>query len=627
MSIHSARLLTAGAWLVCLFPAADRAWSREDPDVLVTASRVSESRADLLWSSTVLTRADIEARQALSVQELLAGLAGVGLQNNGGLGKATTVFMRGAESDQTLLLVDGVRVGSATLGLPPFELIPIEQIERIEIVRGPRSTLYGSDAVGGVVQIFTRSRPSPGLTGGAALGAGSDDLRRLSAHLGAAGARAWVSLGGEGLETDGIDSCAGLPFPPGGGCFTDEPDRDGFRTRAVSVAAGAALGERLSAELRSLHAEGRTEYDGTFTNVTDFVQRAVSVHLAAELSDAWTLRAVLGRNDDDQKNLLERTPVSRFESRRNTASVQLDGRLGGALRAVLGADRADDRITSTEAFERTSRASTGLFGELRAERAAWTGLAGVRLEDNEQFGSHLTGNLGAARRLGERVRLTATWGTAFRAPTFNELYFPFFGNPQLEPEESRSLELGVEAAVAATRWALNVYETRIEELISFDAATFSSRNIASARIRGAELQGEWRAASWLVSGQVTLLEPANHSAGGDFGNVLPRRAQAGASLEVRRAFGGGTPGGSGWGAGTVGVLARWQGRRFDDLANTRELGGYFTLDLAGELALGRALSLQTRVTNVLDRRYETARLFNQPGRQYFITLRYRPARN
>src|SRR5437879_10997553 len=208
------RALSYAAVLVCVGLATPAlSDDQELSQVIVTASRGPERRTDSFWSTTVLTRSDIEARQVQSLPDLLADLAGINVDNSGGLGQASGVFIRGADSDHTLLLIDGVRVGSATLGTPPVELVPLEQIDHIEVVRGPRSTLYGSDAVGGVIQIFTRRQSQPGFSVGGSVMEGSHDTHEFTADLQARGERAWVSISGAPLAPQGVRTCVPGALP------------------------------------------------------------------------------------------------------------------------------------------------------------------------------------------------------------------------------------------------------------------------------------------------------------------------------------------------------------------------------------------------------------------------------
>jgi vitamin B12 transporter len=613
--------MTRHSLVVCLICVAAAAHAQDsslaERSVLVTASRVPEPLANTLWSSTVLTRADIEARQANSLPELLSGLAGVNIINNGGVGKVSAVLMRGAESDHTLLLIDGVRVASATVGTAPFELIPLEQIERIEVVRGPRSTLYGTDAIGGVIQIFTRRESHAGLTYGARAGGGSHDTRKVSVDLRAQGERAWIDVGADSIDTDGFNSCASAAGAAFAACFVDEPDADSHRNTSGSLAAGYALTDSWNIQLHSLFADGRTEYDGSVFagNETDFAQRVFALSLDGALSRRWHARAMLGLNEDHQDTFFHdevgTVPTGTFDTDRDTASVQVDGALNEALRLIAGVERQRDSIESDTEYAVESRDTMGVFSELHAQIGAWSALAGARYEDNEQFGDHITGNAGLGRALTDRLRVTATWGTAFHAPAFNDLYFPFFGNPELEPEESRSFEVGVNgrAATMPLDWSLHVFQTHIDQLIGFDAS-FSVVNVNESRIRGVELQADWRAQRWQLGAQATWLDPVNRS---DGDRLLPRRAKESASLELQRI----------WPSLSIGAVLRYQGRRFDDLANTRELGGYVIADIAATQTIGRSFELQARVANVFDRDYATAAFYLQDGRNYSMALRYR----
>jgi vitamin B12 transporter len=620
----SSRRATECAAFVLSLSLAPAAWCQQSAplqQVIVTAARVPEPEDASFFSVSVLTRADIEARQVLSVQDLLADLAGINVDNSGGLGQQSSVFIRGADSVHTLLLIDGVRVGSATLGTAPFEIIPLEQIDHIEVVRGPRSTLYGSDAVGGVIQIFTRQARDPGVTLGGSAMTGSFDTHEFSGYLAARGREAWGSLSGDVLTTAGIPAC--LPSAVAG-CFDPAAPQvpDGHQNRSMSASGGVRLTGQLTASADVLYTRGWTAFDGGgFDDRLDFEEKVATAHLDQALgSSSWHLRLMAGRNEDDERDFLDSTPVGTFNTVRNSASLQADGKLGEALRLISGVDYEDVHVDSDTPYAVTSRTTRAVFAELHADWVQWSALAGARYEDNEQFGSHVTGNLGLARRLGDGTRFIATWGTAFRAPTFDELYFPGFGNPDLKPETSQSWELGVDGDGGALRWSLHAYQTTIDQLIEIDPLTFLPQNIDKSRIRGVELQGDWHSPDWVVGGQLTGMRPLNITAGPEYGNLLPRRPEQLGLLSVRRLV---HPAPAGSADGSVGVVARWEGRRYDDLANTLPMGGYLTVDLLGQCQLGGSWTLEGKVANLFDRSYQTAAYYAQPGRTYGVTIRYR----
>jgi vitamin B12 transporter len=611
-----ARISAALSLVFCL-PAA---WCQQLQQVIVTAARVPEPEDQSFFSVTVLTRADIEARQVSSVQDLLADLAGISIDNAGGLGQQSSVFIRGADSDHTLLLIDGVRVGSATLGSAPFEIIPLEQIDHIEVVRGPRSTLYGSDAVGGVIQIFTRQAGDPGVTLGGSAMTGSYDTHEFTGYAAARGREAWGSISGDVLTTAGIAAC----LPSGvAGCFDPAAPQvpDGHQNRSGSLSAGLRLTDQLTASADVLYTHGWTAFDGAgFDDRLDFEEKVFTAHLDQALGSSWHVRLMAGRDEDDERDFLDPTPVGTFDTVRTSASLQADGKLGDALKLISGVDYEDVHVDSDTPFDVTSRTTRAVFSELHADFAGWSALAGARFESNEQFGDHWTENLGFTRKLGEGVRFILTWGSAFRAPTFDELYFPGFGNPNLKPETSQSYEAGLDGEEGALRWSLHAYQTTIDGEISIDALTFLPVNIDKSRIRGVELQADWHSADWIVGGQLTGLEPLNVSPGAEYDYLLPRRAQQSASLSVRRLI---RAAPSGSADGSLVFVARWEGRRYDDLANTLPMGGYLTVDLLTQWRLDSSWTLEARAANLFDRSYQTAAYYAQPGRSYGVTIRYR----
>ncbi len=601
------RCLPAAALLLGSAPAV-LADNTMEP-IIITATRTAQTADETLASVTVITRKEIERQQATSVQEVLQGAPGISIANNGGLGKTTSVFLRGTESDHVLVLIDGIKVGSATLGTTAFQDIPIDQIERIEIVRGPRSNLYGSEAIGGVIQIFTRKGGGP-LAPFFSIGGGSFRTYNASAGVSGGGDRGWFNLSASGINTEGINACNGEPGI--GGCFATEPDKDGYRNLSGSVRAGYRFDNGIEAELHALRARGRNEYDGTYVNESEFVQQVAGGRLRFAPLPAWHTTLAAGRSRDDSDNYEDAMFRSRFDTMRDTVSFQNDFSFGASQLLTLGLDYQNDRIDSTTAYTVTSRDNKGLFVQYQGGFRAQDVQLSLRGDDNEQFGAHNTGNVAWGYDLGNRLRLIASYGTAFKAPTFNELYFPGFGNPNLKPETSQSIEAGLRGNPAWGSWSLNVYQTTVDDLIGFDAA-FAPVNIDAARIRGIEAATAARVAGWDLRGNLTLLDPENRGPGANQGNILPRRAKEALQLDADRAFG----------KLRLGATVFAEGRRFDDLANARELAAYATVALRAEYALARHWRLQGRVANLFDKDYETAAFYNQPGRSFFVTVRYK----
>ncbi|MGR9107142.1 MAG: TonB-dependent vitamin B12 receptor [Gammaproteobacteria bacterium] len=579
--------------------------------IVVTATRTAQTVDDTLASVSVIERDDIERLQAQSVQDVLRGLPGVDVANSGGLGKQTSVFLRGTESDHVLVLIDGVKVGSATLGTTGFENIPVGQIERIEIVRGPRSSLYGSEAIGGVIQIFTR-KGARRFTPSFSIGGGSFETGNGSVGIAGGGNQGWYNLSGTGLGTAGFNACNGRPFPNGAGCFTIEPDKDGYRNLSGSLGAGYRFDFGLEADLHALVSSGDSKFDGTFQNETEMLQSVFGGSFRYSPWEFWDISLKAGRSLDNSDNFLNGTFQSRFDTTRDSIFFQNDLSLFEDHLATLGLDFQADRVNSNTPFTVTSRDNLGAFALYQGSYASHHLELSIRRDDNQQFGIHTTGGAAWGYEVIEGIRFSVSYGTAFKAPTFNELYFPDFGNPNLTPETSRSLEFGLRGRHSAASWSLNVYETRVNDQIAFDADTFSPANIDQARIRGLEAILKLNIFEWDLTTNFTLLDPQNLSNGPDHGNVLPRRAEQSFRIDADRRIG----------DFQVGATIQGQGRRFDDLANTRRLGGYNVIDLRAEYEFFKNWRMQARLVNLLDKDYETAAFFNQQRRSWFLTLRY-----
>lgn len=603
------RCLPAAALLLGAFGAS----ATELDPINVTATRTARTADQSLASVTVISRQDIERQQAHSVQDLLRGVTGISLANSGGAGKATSVFLRGSESDHVLVLIDGVKVGSATLGTTAFQDLPVAQIERIEIVRGPRSSLYGSEAIGGVIQIFTRKGGGP-LRPFFSIGGGSDQRIDATAGISGGGERGWFNLGASGIDTAGFNACNGRPSPGGAGCFTTEPDRDGYRNLSGSLRAGYRFANGLELDAHALHTASDNEFDGSFVNESESVQQVLGGTLRFTPAAAWQVTLAAGRSRDASDNFKDGVFKTRFDTERRTLSLQNDVAIAADHLLTLGADYQDDRITSTTAFAVRSRDDAGLFTQYQGVFGAHDLQLSLRRDDNEQFGGHTTGGVAWGVALGKALRLTLSYGTAFKAPSFNELYFPGFGNPALQPETSRSSELGLSGTPTWGRWSLNAFETRIDDLIAFDATLFAPNNIDQARIRGLEAVLGAQLRGWDLAANISLLDPENRSSGTQNGNSLPRRARQSLRFEVDRQFD----------RYALGVTLLAAGRRYDDLANSRELDGYATVDLRAAYSLTTDWHLQARIENLFDQDYETAAFFNQPGRGLYVTLRYQP---
>lgn len=595
------------ALLCAVIPLAQAATETLD-EVVVTATRTAQAADASLASVTVITRKDIEHLQAQSLPDVLRGVAGLTLSNNGGAGKSTSVFLRGSNADHVLVLIDGIKIGSATLGTAAFQDIPVAQIERIEIVRGPRASLYGSEAIGGVIQIFTR-KGGGALTPSASFTAGSYGTYNSAVGLRGGGEQGWFNAKINQQNTTGFNACRGSLTA---GCFVNEPDNDGYHNTSLGLNGGYRFDNGLIADAQVLRANSTSQFDGASQNEGADVQQVLGSSLKYSPMQAWNMTVRAGSSRDDSNNYLNGVFKSRFNTQRDSLSWQNDVALSADHLLSAGLDYQNDHIDSTTLYAQTARSNNAAFGQYQGNFGAHSVQASARHDNNQQFGVHNTSGLGYGYALNEATRLTASYGTAFKSPTFNQLYYPGFGNANLRPELASSIELGVAGVAALGKWSLNAYQTDVTDLIGFDAG-FNPVNIDTARLQGVEVQLKTQLDAWDVNTTLTLQDPRQTS-GVNNGKLLNRRPTETFRFEVAHNFD----------AYRVSSSLYAEGRRFDDLANTpsKELAGYGLLDVRAEYRIAPEWQLQGRLDNLLDKQYETAQYFNQAGRAVYLTLNY-----
>lgn len=589
------------------------------PDTVVTATRSDTPTDELATATTVYTRDDIEKSQARTLPELLQRAPGLDITQQGGYGKPTNVYLRGTNASHVLVLIDGIRAGSVTLGQTPFEYIPLDQIERVEISRGPNSSLYGSEAIGGVIQIFTRKgrqteQPSVSLDAGA----GSFDTFKTAGNVSGKWQNSWYSLGASHLNSQGIDATS-TGF---------ETDRDGYYNTGLNARIGHRFDNNAEIEAFFMRAFGKTEFDG-YTNKTDFANQTVGTSAGFDVLSNWRSTLRFGQTLDENDNFLS---TGAFESRFNTTRWNATWlnhiSLSEQHQLTLGTDYRVDEVESSTQFGETSRYDVGLFGE-------WHGRlfkqhffnASLRWDENQAFGDYVTGNFGWRFNWDYGLSAFASFGNAFKAPSFNDLYWPYNassfygttyvteGNPGLKPEESTSFEAGIAGQHNKVNWQLRAYHTDIKNLIDWaadylDPSTYryQPQNVYQAQIDGLELELSTELLGWQHQLNMALLSPKDRQT-----NLrLPRRAEETLSYDISRGFGAFDVGGH--------VLA--QGNRFDDRANTNQVDGFVTVDLRTAYHIDKHWTLSAKLNNLLDKQYQTVDTYNNFGRNFFFTLHY-----
>ncbi len=601
MKLLTAAIAATLASPALLHPTVLRAEPATQPEIVVTATRSARTVDETLASVTVLTREDIERSQAPDLIELLRTTPGIDVSRTGGAGQTTTLFVRGGNSNHALVLIDGVRVASTGQGLYDFTHLPLAQIERIEIVRGPRASYWGADALSGVIQIFTRD--PDGVSAHAR--AGSDGRYGASASYGTRGdARFGVTLGGESLDGFSAQNPRG---------FSYDPDDDGYHNRNASVRGAIALGTQ-SLEATALSTDADVEFDDGETSAAD---RSGALTLAGPLGRNWRHRATLGLAWGELE-----TPAfgSRFDSRRQTLDWHHDVTLGARDALAFGVNLLEEQGRSLDLFGGAAifdeeRDNRGVYGAWHRIQGPWSFELAGRHDDDSNFDGETTGQLAVGRAFGDDARAFASFGEGFRAPNLNELYSPgfggqFAGNPALEPERSRSAELGVDFTPAAGhRIEIRAFRSRVRDLVSFEGERFRAINIARAAIDGAELHWARTGATWFNDASYTFQDAENERTGAP---LLRRpRHKLAASLGRRHA------GGFEW--AVEGVYAD---ERRDFGGN--ELGSYALANARVAWAFAGAWRLEARLDNALDRDYELAYGYNTPGRSWLLGVVYAP---
>ena len=614
--IHA--LMLAGAGASSSIQAAAISEVSNLPETIVTATRSEIARNELATATTIFTREDIDKLQVRTLPDLLKTAPGIDLVEQGGYGKNTSIFMRGTNSDHILVLIDGIKAGSVTLGTTAIQFIPIEQIERVEIIRGPQSSLYGSEAIGGVIQIFTRKgaqtdKPSVTLDAGA----GSYDTFSTSGTVSGKWQNSWYSLGASHLNSQGINSRTGF-----------ESDRDGYYNTGINARAGHRFDNNAEIEASFMRSEGETEFDGT-PNKTDFVNQMIGTSASFDVIDNWRSTLRFGQTQDDNDNFYSNGAFySRFNTTRWNATWLNEIRITEDHNLTLGTDYRVDEIQSTEKYGETSRYDVGVFGNLHSRVLDNHFLnASLRWDENQAFGDSVTGSFGWRFNWQHGLSAFANFGNAFKAPTFNDLYWPYSkdifygttyiteGNRNLKPEESTTFEVGIGGDHDRVQWQLRAYHTNIDNLIDWSSTnpapntySYQPANVDKAQIDGLEGEISTQIFGWNNSLNMALLSPRNRVTN----LTLARRSSQTLSYDLSRSFG----------AFDVGTHVLAQGSRFDDRANLNELSGFVTVDLRTAYHINKNWMLSAKLNNLLDKQYQTVDTYNNFGRNFFFTIHF-----
>ena len=613
-----------------LLPCADLLADTRDQalklsDVVISANRQVQARNDSSAANTVFTRADIDRLQPTTVTDLLSRVPGVQVAPTGGRGSLPGIFIRGTKSAQSLVLVDGQRIANTTSGDSGLQYLNVDQIERVEVLRGSRSVIYGSDAIGGVIQVFTRRNAEQGLQPRLKLGFGSNQTWERSLGLSGGDEHTRFNLGASLDETAGINA-SHASFPSDG-------DHDAYRNQSISLNLSHSFSDELEAGFNLLDNRGKSEYDNSYGRYdgatgqslgqkpyTDYTVSSASGYVDAKLNDSWQSRLELGHSENrDTKRDTLSDDYSAFNTYRDSVNWQNDLTLDEQNSLIVGGDWYEDRFHGSTTFTENSRWNRAAFVQHRFHSQWFSTELGLRRDQNQQFGGQNSWSGTLTLPVNPDNDLLLSYSEGFRAPTFNDLYYPDtqYSNPNLQPETSKSYELQWRSQLSdSTRLEASLYRTDLSDAIILDAG--KPQNVASARINGFEAALKQELFGWQGNLGLSLIDPRDR----DSGHTLARRARRTVNLDLDRQF------------DQLGLGASWQAisSSYDDEANRNRLGGYALLGLRSSWALNREVSLSLKVDNVLDKSYARAKYsylgeaqnYREEGRVWMLGVTWTP---
>jgi vitamin B12 transporter len=566
--------------------------------ITVTANRSAVNANDVLASQVVITRAEIEQVQAKSVLDVLATVAGIDISTSGGRGQTSSVFMRGANSDHTLVLINGIRIGSATLGSANLQQMAPELIERIEIVKGPRAALWGSDAIGGVIQIFTRE-----VKHGAhfvSVNAGSEGYQQFGAGIGIEHGNGFTSLSVSHDESDGFDVKD-----------DNETDDDGYSYDSLSINGQQTINDAFKVNWLAQVDQGEDEFDTSWGGNENDIKNHVWLFGAdyqwnvADITNSTKFTFGQSRDAYTQfGNGIKKSEGSVFETRRDQLSLVNNAQINSQWQVNLGADLYQEELRGSATYQEQERDITGVFAHAFYNQDQLSYEFAARYDDVEGIDSEVTYNAGIGYQILDATHLSFSAGTGFKAPTFNDLYYPFSGNPDLVSETSESLEFNVKSHFDKLSVAFNVYQTNIDDLIAWreiSDGVWVPMNVDEVEIQGSELGFNYQGFGGGHQLNLSYIKAEDQTTN----EQLSDRAKKHASYKFNTTI------------ADVDIYAEWQykGERPD---GSKMLDSYQLVNVGVSYSLSSKFSLQAKVNNAFDESYTVNKgYFAQERAAYF----------
>lgn len=600
-------------------------------DVFVTATRTLIPKKNVIADITLISEEEIKLAGYSSLPELLQRQPGIEISNNGGQGKVSTLFMRGASSTHSVILLDGIRIDSATAGLTAIENIPLSQIEKIEIVRGPASSLYGQDAIGGVIQIFTKK----GLNGFKpyiSFGYG-----KYNTSIAQGGIRGGDNTTSYAINLSSQNSTGFSAFEPNTNPAATANiynlDKDGYRNKSVSASLSHKINEKLDINFQYFLSQGKNKYDNRYANWDPSIdwkntqdQESLSGTVNSQLTNYWksSLRVGLGIDDYVEKQRYisgaTREVDNVYKTIQNQITWQNDLILPlGSL--VLLYDKLDQKINVTDtSYSKKDRQNDAYMIGYNLNQTNHNFQANFRKDFNSVYRDATTGNIGYSYAIDSNWSIASSFGTAFRSPTFNYLYAGSNANPDLQPEKSKNIEAQLKYQSDAEFFSFVTFKNKITDFIISNGTTgYRPYNINTAEIYGATVSSSHFINHFQFKSSFTVQSPMNESAD----KYLPRRSNFFGTVGLNYFI-------QNW---NLGFEATGSGNRYNDAENLFNIPGYIKTNLFADYQITKNLVMNARVDNVLGKNYTYAYegnpttdgfRYQTPSQSFFISLRYEP---
>ncbi|MGB8516568.1 MAG: TonB-dependent receptor [Gallionella sp.] len=609
------KLITLALFGAITLPIA--AFADTPDEIVVTATRLPQALSKTLADTTLLNEQEIRSSGATDVATLLRSVAGVEVTQTGGLGSQSSIFMRGTNSNQVLVLIDGVRINSATAGTTAIEHIMLDNVERIEVVRGNVSSLYGSEAIGGVIQIFTKQGHGDPVVNASA-GIGSHGLQKESAGFSGAVDNTSFSVNAGHVKTDGV-SAMNSQLMPGA-----NPNNNGYDNNTVDAQIKHAFNADHALSASVLSTRGNSSIDNAFGAPTDINNSVAnldkySVAMDDQFNDTWHSQVQLAEGVDDNHSYTNSVLSSRFQTKSDQLAWQNALKISDTQKVNLGAEHLAQAVTSTTLFSLSSRSVNSVLAGYTGEYGAQQVQFNLRQDNYSDFGAANAGLLAYGISFADSWRATASISNAFKAPTFNDMYYPlsfgYQGNAHLKPERSQNQEIGLHYAANNHHVDAVYFDNRIRDLIAGNAAGTTMININQAQITGEELSYAGNFGNSHLQMHATFQNPHDTATG----QTLLRRAKQFASIAASHDYA----------KFNVGTELRYSGARQDAYFNTNTfantsvtLPAYTLLNLTSRYTIDQHFNVTARLDNLTNRNYAEVYGYNTLGRTLFVGLNY-----